>query len=356
MAIVSGGKNNILIVVGAVIAIAAVGWFGWQYIGASKPEPAAQAGRKPAQSAVAQKAAPDKTAGAPARQAASPDKLIGDIMVVSGLKRTLDQLPEQILAGFKDAGKQGKVSSAEMREMEKIAMASFSAQGFNQQAVAHLKKNFDQKRFQAHLDDISTPLAKRMTALEAKQATPEELGAFARSLAAKPLSAERVSLIRKLDAAGRANALGAEVVFSSMKGMMRVFSGASPKQVAAADRAMARQRPAVEENIRNAVQVAMAYAYKDVSDADLAEYTRIYEKENNKWMLGLVYAAITEEFQNASALMGERLEKLARAKKGTQAADAAAGRPERSRANEDARACLDLENNKEIMKCAHRYR
>lgn len=68
--------------------------------------------------------------------------------------------------------------------------------------------------------------------------------------------------------------------------------------------AMEAKLKANRADIENMAIAMLAYTYRDVSDADLAEYLRIYEKENSRHIHGIIYAAVVEEYSQASVRMG----------------------------------------------------
>lgn len=356
------GKKQLPAVVLGVVVVAAAGWFGWQYFEDAGPAPAAPA--KP-QTATAAKATAVGKAAAPADAGPTRDKLVEDLLVASGLKQTLSQLPQKLMAGFRQSGKP-KASPAVLKAMETAVAESFSAQGFHSRVSAALKKDFDQKRVQALLKDYAAPGAKRMVEQEQASSRPEDLAQFTRSAAATRPSPQRAALIKRIDAATRASDLALEVAFSSMKGLALSAAGGGAEKAAAVDKAMEKQRAASTGNIRNATLLNLAYSYRNASDADLEEYAKFYETENSKWLSGIVYTSLVEEIKSASAQAGTRVGALA-AKPAPQerttpqerstAPTAARERaPARSRSQDDARGCLNLASNKAIMACAEKYR
>lgn len=359
--------NKLLLIVGAVVVLGAGGWFAWQHFMAEPPPPPPP----PSKATTRPQAAP-AAATAPA-PAVNPDKQIEDILAVSGLGHTLQRLPEQLLASVRQAGAQdrsGKLRKADLQEMERLTREAYTAQGFKLRVTAQLKKHYDAGRFQAFLEDSATPLARRMSELERQEPGQAEMLAFMKALAAKPLPPERARLIERIDAASRASELALEAMFSSVKGMMRGFAGADAKQLAEIDKAIEQQRAAAAGNVRHAVRLSLAYTYRDVGDADLAEYARLHEKDSTRFFLGLVFDALIEEIHAGAERFGAGLEKLFKARyaeqmeakaKGRPAAKAAApaapaSRDGRSRAHEDARECLRFEANRQVMGCAERYR
>lgn len=343
--------SKTLLAAAAAVLLAVGGWFAWQYFNEPPPPPPKTA--KPAAAPAAAPAAPNQ------------DKTIEELLLVTGMDHMLNQLPEQMLAGMRQAGQQdksGKLSPGDLAELERLTREAFPAQGFRQRVTAALKKGFEAQRFQEFLADSSTPLAKRMTELEKLQPKPEELAAFMAGLKAKPLAPMRMKLVERIDMAGRASELATESMFATVKGMARGFAGADAKQVADVDKAIEQQRAAAEGNIRNAVRFSLAYAYRDVSDTDLAEYARLHEKPSTQFVLGLMFDALVEEIRSGSERLGGGLEKMFKARRAGKPAPAddkaaAAAPPSgRSRAQEDARECLRFEANRQVMGCAERYR
>lgn len=347
-------RKQALMVAGGVVLAAAAGWLGWQYLEDTGPPPAAA--RKPQPVTAAKQPAagkqPAAAKAAPAVDAAAAQaKLIEDVLTASGLKQQLSQLPQQLIEGARTPGKRpSKTSPALAKTIEDAMAEAFTAQAFQDRVRADLKKNFDQKRLQALLNDFSTPAAKRVIALEQVSPSPEERARFARSPAAVRPSPERASLIKRIDAAAKAGDLAVDAAFASMSAVASGVVGGEPAKVAAADKAIEKQRASTTANIRNATLLNLSFTYRDAKDADLEEYAKIYEGENGKWFSGIVYASILEEIKSASARAGERIG--AQAIKPAAPEHAAAG----SMARADARTCLGLATNAAIIKCAEKYR
>ena len=339
-------KKQAPAIVGGVVILAAAGWFGWQYFEESAaPPPAAS---KPQPVTAAKPPAPAKTA-APADAGQARDKLIEDVLVASGLKQQLNQLPQRLVAGVRQSGKQQtKASAAMVKTIEDAVVKSFTAEGFQRRVSADLKKNFDQQRLQALLKDFSTPAAKTMIELERASQAPEDLAQFARSAAATRTSPQRAGLIKRIDAATRAGDLAVDAAFVSMKALAMGMAGEDARKAGAIDQTIEKQRASATQKIRDATLLNLAFSFKDASDADLEKYAAIYEAEESKWFYGLVYASLLEEVKRASAEAGEGIAELT--------TKAAAAKPAGSKAGADARACLGLATNAAIIKCAEEYR
>lgn len=350
-------KKQISIIAGAVVVLAAAGWFGWQYFGGAEPAPVA----KTQPVTAAKQAGPAKAA---ADAGAARDKLIGDLLLASGLKRQLDQLPQQFIAGTRQSGKQKSKGPALDKTIESVFAEAYTAEGFNRRMGADLKKNFDEQRVQALLKDYSTPAAKRMVELGQAAPSPAELARFARSPAAPRPSSARAGLVKRIDAASRASDLAVEAAFTTMKAIALGVAGEGAGKAAAVDKAIEKERASSTQRIRSATLLNLAFSLKDASEAELEAYAKFYETENSKWFTGIVYASILEEVKSASARAGERIGALAgkRAAPTDNSAVPAdksttpAAKPARSKAGSDARTCLGLDTNQAIIKCAEQYR
>jgi hypothetical protein len=341
------GRKQILTIVGGVVVAAAAGWFGWQYFEDSAPPPA-----KP-QPAAAKPPGPAKAA-APAAAGPTQDKLIADVLAASGLTQQLNQLPQQLISGVRQSGKPySKASAAALAAIEQAVTESFTAQNFNDRLSADLKKNFEQKRVQALLGDLSAPAAKHMIELEQAAPSSEELAQFARSQTAGKMSPERKALITRIDTATKASDLAVATAFISMKALALGIAGEQAQPAAAVDKAIEKQRISSTANIRNTTFGNLAFSYRNASDAELEAQAKLYETENYKWFSGIVYASLLEETKSAAAKAGERAGALA-SKAGKPAATET--RPVRSKSGGDARACLDLTTNAAIINCAQQYR
>lgn len=334
-------KKQLPLIVGGVVVLAAAGWFGWDYFAEepAPPPPPARPMTKPA--------APKPQSAADVAKA--QDKLIGDVLAATGLKQQLEQLPQRLVAGVAQAGKQQKkASAAAIQAIEDAMEKSFTAEGFQNRVRAELKKNFDQKHMQALLKEFSTPVAKTMVEQERAEQQPDDLAKFAISPAAtKP---ERAALVTRIDAATKASEFAIETAFASMKPLSQGMAGEGSRKEAAIDKSIEKQRDTTTHAIRDATQLSLAYSYKDASDADLEKYAALYETTDAKWFYGLVYDALLAEVKDASAAAGERLAEM----KLKPAAGGAKAAGTHSRA--DARACLKYATNAEIAKCAEAYR
>jgi hypothetical protein len=333
-------KKKLPAIAGGVIVLAAAAWFGWQYLmeePAPPPKPQAVRPVKP-------------KAAAPVDPAKARDQLIAEVMAATGMDQQLRRLPQRLVEGVRQSGAQNKKASPEiLKAIEDAVAGSFTADGFKLAVDAGLKKNFDEKRMRALLKAYATPEGRAMVKQERAAPSAEESAQAKRGANAGKPSPKREELIKRIDAATRAGDLAVEVAFLSMKALGEGAAGEGAGKAAAVEKAIEKRREAATREIRAATLRNLAASFKDASDADLEKYAVLHGSENAKWFYGLVYSALTEEAQKASAAAGARFAELA---------PRPAPKPRRtvSRAHGDARACLELATNTAIIKCAEKYR
>ena len=377
MAITNTTKG--LLVLMGVAVLGAGGRFAWQYFYVDQPAFAQLANQESKPTSIT--------------SATNQDQLISEVLDVTGIKRQVEQLPDQVRGSFAEAPGREKLPPEVARAIEKIATESFAEENINAQIMVQLKAKFDQKRLQAIVADFSSPLAKRMVTLETRLGTPEDQAAFFSSLAAKPLAPARISVLQQADRASNASELSADIAMISIHAMAEGMVGKNPAERALLEREMEKEAKRTKENIRDSVMGSMAYTYRTASDADLALYTKIYETEHTKWLADIVMNTLKQSMKNASKRTGDRLTSLMKSRGAQQAAVdgaahsavapktetpnarpspnlspkpdaqpavaqrvAAPAPPKRRKPEGDIQKCLALKDNLSIAKCTEQYR
>jgi len=338
-------KKTLMVVVGAGV-LGVGGWLAWDTFMAEPPPPPPQAAAKPK---------PKPPAAVP------PEKLVQELLTASGVRKSFDQIPEKVLQGAQQSSVRPR-DPAVVAEVEKIMQDAFRSERFHKRVQDTLIKDFDRKRVETLIAAFRSPLAKKMVELEGAKVEPGAVATFARELAKSPPPKARIDLVQRLDAVTRASEITVEIVVTTTRAMVAGATGGDAKQMAAFDKRFGAQREKLAEVLRNAVQVTFAYIYRDVTDADLGEYLKLYEGEDGKWLMERVAAGMIDEFRSAGEQAGERIAAVAKSKaplsaaSGTDAAGASPARPLSARSRLDARECLNLETNQAIRRCAEKFR
>ncbi|HSQ02956.1 MAG TPA: hypothetical protein VLN59_02900, partial [Burkholderiales bacterium] len=169
----------------------------------------------------------------------------------------------------------------------------------------------------------------------------------------------------RLDESSKSSEMGVEITFATLNAMMAGAVGEKSGQMQMLQTALGKQRNSIETNVRNNIAVTLAFLYRKASDADLASYAELLETADLKLFRDVVYESLITEIKAASKEFGERVGALLKPTgpgsappSGIPVRDTGAPRVMRtsSRANLDARICLQRTSNIEIIQCAEEYR
>lgn len=365
-------REKILVGVLGVVAVAAAAWFGLGMLKSDKGAPAAP----PPPTPIA--AAPAHAGGAQA-----PDALIEQALEITGTLKSLDRISEQLASRDSFAAYEDKVGPEVREAISKALLESFPPETFRQAMRAAFKTDYNEAYLRAMVADASQPAIQKLIALEASsQPKPEELAAFVGKLQQTPLPPGRLQLLGRLDDAAGISRQTVDIALLTAKSMMQGLSTESGHSMAEATDKIEAMRAQLGEKMRQAILFTLAYLYRDVGDTDLAAYAKLYESPHGAWFIGKVYQALRGEIQAGSERFGARLPELARQFKHAPASATVPAQPpamaeagaEADTAGEahaapvpqshvrphrhwrqDARKCLELGDNKKIMRCAEAY-
>ncbi len=354
-------KKKAGMAVAGIAVLGVAGWLAWDmFMGEPPPPP------------IVIKAKPPVAKPAAAKVEISPDKLVDELITVSGLSKQIERIPDQVIQGARQSSAKPR-DKAVIAEVEKIMTEALKPERFQQRVRDALKKDFDRKRVEGLIKTLNTPLMKKMAELEGKDVKPDELAAFVRSLAKTPLAKERMQLLQGYDSTTKSSEFAAELVGGTTRAMVAGAVGGDAAKLAQFDREFGKQKGKLGDAVREATLLTLAYMYRDVPDAELVEYTRFYTTDEAKWFIGQAMNAMLEEFRAGAQQTGERIVEMVRMRKMAGAAevksvkappgDAVAmapadsgGRSLTARSKLDARECLKQETNQAIHRCAEGFR
>lgn len=367
-------REKILVGVLGVVAVAAAAWFGMGMLKSGADKPAAPP--PPTPIAAAPSAAP---AAAPSQQA--PEVLIEQALEITGTLKGVDRLQEQLSAKESLAAMSDKAGPEVGEAVTKALLDAFSPEAIRNRMREVFKADYNEAYLRAMIAAAGAPEMQKLIHLEAgSQPKPEDVMAFMRQIQSKPLPPARLQLLQRLDAAAGISRQTTEIAILTAKAMMQGMSAASGKSMAGVDAQIERARAQMGEQMRQAIQISLAYIYRDVGDQDLANYAALYESPHGAWFMGKVYQALRTEIQAGSERFGARLPELiamakhapapsAAAQPAMAEEEAAAGADHEAgpaptpkahvrahrRWQQDARECLAKGDNMQIIRCAETY-
>lgn len=295
------------------------------------------------------------------------ENLINKLLTSSGLDRGLKKFPEQIIAGIKTTGSEQKFPPAVHGQVINIYTESFPKDGFLNRTTAALKKNYDSSRYTQVVDLLSTPLAKKIIALEAEDPTPADLQKYINGLQKQSVSNERLELIKKLDSYTQSSNLLTKITMTNIELSLWAASDdcANPEEI---KKELESLRPVINERTRNSVYLMFAYTYRNLSDAEFKEYIKTYEHKDSRWVLKIINASIEEEFKAGSTKAAQPMKLLLKSLRPpktmfapkcenqsvvneSQSEKISFSKPRTYKTNNDLRDCLKFEESSKIIAC-----
>ena len=244
------------------------------------------------------------------------DKVIDDLMEVSGLNHQIEQLPAMINAGVQQ-GRNNGMDEDTFAQVSTAVGETHTARAFTEEIKNGLKKNYDQERFAALLEMLHSPFAQKITQLEKEASTPEvmqQMQAYAATLEKNPPTAARVALIERLDKATAATSAAMNIQLQTAQTMIAVLDPLLPAEQ--------RMKPGQKEEMlwqmqlqgrpmaQQFIALTMLYAYRSLPDKELEQYIALHETDLGKWSVDLMNRIIVAAFRNIAEKAALRVKEL----------------------------------------------
>jgi len=332
MAIEITGRTKVL--AGVVVLVGALGgaaWFFFDDIMAMidpPPPPPAKVAKAPAKAepgkAAADAAKPGDAAKAPAGDAAKageaakpaaapaadakgaakpkpiptdPDKLIAEVIEVSGLKAQIQNFGLEIGRNASAANQSGqqKGSDADAKALYEVTARIFEPQAMTAEVHASLKAVFDADRMTRFLEILRQPLAVKMAGYEGRQTPPEETARLLEDIRKNPPSAQRQKVVQALDDITESSETGVQLATLTAREMIDAMFAElqkAGKPVPKEARQFAGSRiVASQGSMRSGFRTMYYITYRDASDEELAEYVKLLDTDVGRWGLQQLAAA-----------------------------------------------------------------
>jgi hypothetical protein len=266
----------------------------------------------PAANPVQQSAA---AASSPASSSSSPpatsESIINELIRISGMETQFRQMSDTtaVAAGLRSRG----VSSAEAAQVLRAMERAFTPEVFLRPIRNQLRSSYNPVFVQQVLNWYRTPVAQRVTDAEIRASDPrnaQRFIAYTKQLETHPPAAERLALVRRLDAIVDLS----EIQFAVVRAVLRGIAARLNPALSAKNRltdarlenimeGLEQQRPA----FRELMLARYLYSYQQVSDFDLREYVQFWETEPGRWFRNAYLRGSLEGVQRAALRMTDLL-------------------------------------------------
>ena len=236
----------------------------------------------------------------------------------SGLSELINQLPQHIQAGMSDSlrdGNEAGIPPEDIVVISDIVQQSFASEAIMHDVVAHFEQHYDKARLASVMKQLETPLAERMMQLEVEAARPEayqEMMKFAATLETDPPATPRLELLSDLDKKSHTTELTVALQVEIIQSIMRVMAAYAAEQgipfaTEEMEQTLDTMSGQVWDNAQYMTLVSYLYTYRQVSDADIREYTGMYQDTDMQWYLALSSSALINAMSRAMTNAGESI-------------------------------------------------
>jgi hypothetical protein len=301
--------RNLAIVVGVLVLLGAGGWFGMKFFTDSAPDPMAtmnKAGKAAGSSAASNKPA-DTAAAKPKPPKPNPDKLVEALVESSRMQNAVTLMSQSIADGFTKNPPRAKIPVSVRNSLDAAVTDAFKPELFTAAVRERLKSNFDPKHAQDLDAALRKPEMQKVLDVEQIVAAPQEVAAFADQMKAAPLAASRAQLIEQMDAAMGATELATESAIVVVREMLRAAAQGDPQAEAKVQASIGEMRGAMSGKLREAMQMRLAFTYRSLGDAELANALAVYQGEAGKWFSQNLKDALLAQLGSGASKVGEQL-------------------------------------------------
>lgn len=259
--------------------------------------------------------APLTETGTPA--IASPDKqsVIEQIMMESGMDTMIEQVPAMVAMGF-DQQQPPPLNRDDYEKFRKTFIGAFDPHRIRQSIVTHLRENYDHERYAAFLEQLTSPLGKKMTALETGAHTPQAQQEMMQmgNIIMGQASPERLDLVRRLDEAAGATESNVNMQMLMTETMIRNLNRIMPAPKRLSEPRMEQMLEQIRVQsifpIRQLTHLSMVYTFRSIDDDELLQYIGLYESETGRWGTTLLRGAWERVSEDIALELARRMEQV----------------------------------------------
>lgn len=228
--------------------------------------------------------------------------LVKQYLKRSGINDIMATFPDQItvlsaqrLVGTENPGLEKKVAA--------IMKESFDVKQAQESVHAFFLKNTRTDFLEKELEWLNSPLGKKITAEELAASRPEaqdDLLRYLTRLQNAPPSEARAAAIRELEATTGMSKRSAHIILELVRGMNESVNLTLPKNRQKSrkemEKELAEMRPVIRETMREKFILSSYYAYRNISDKELARYIAFYRSDTGKTELDVTINALSHVF------------------------------------------------------------
>ena len=213
------------------------------------------------------------------------DRQLDEIFTLSGIDETLQQIPLLINATFDNLANQEGNDPKVLAEMKTIMATVMSPEKLRGNTMEHLQASLSRKEIRHIHEQLKSPFAQRMSALEKEASQPDSAAnimAFAQTLEKAPPTNQRINLITELVRASNAVDSSLTLRTEFFRGFMEATAQLAPpdKRIASdeIDQKISSMRQQLLEPVAQEIILTYFYLYRSLSDKEIENYIAMYQQ------------------------------------------------------------------------------
>jgi hypothetical protein len=248
--------------------------------------------------------------------AAEAPRRTEELMRLSGLWTQVGAMQAQVRAGIEEASRQAPpgdgIGTEELRILMTRASEAYAPERLRPAVAAELAARMTAEDEESVLEWLRSDLGRRFTGLEERSSEVEFQQRIEREAAAyaAALPEARLERIRRFEKSARAGEGATDMTINTAVGIAYGVLLATPRGDPALlgplRKRIESQRPAMAETMKQRMIEALAFIYKDVSDADLDRYAQFAESPAGRRYHDASGKALAVALVKAAIEMGEQ--------------------------------------------------
>lgn len=245
------------------------------------------------------------------------DKL-ARVMQLYGLSTLIEHIPQDVMDDFSqgDYLDRQNLSGDQVETLKQALTTNFASDLIRKDVLKSLRDDYDPTRIDGVITRLSSPLYRKITALEEKANAPEATSDFQEyvaRLALHPPDPRRLRLMKALDRASHSTQVAVAVEIEIAKAMIRcaaAFNADEPLSQERMNQVIAELRGNITHSVRNHILIWSLYAYRSLSAEQLRDYIAIYRNEDIRWFTRVSSRALVHALDRASTRSARAIARL----------------------------------------------
>ncbi|SPF44496.1 exported hypothetical protein [Syntrophobacter sp. SbD1] len=250
---------------------------------------------------------------------------VRELYTKSGMEKQFGELPSALQVMFDQSALKDLQAQKLPRNVLSVMRASipeaFAPEKLKEVMFAELAGKLTEQDIKEVLRWLDSPEGKKCTRLEEAASAPEaqaEQQQYAALLRDSPPTAERLKVLRELDSALKVTESAVEISINMqvalVLGMIATLPIEQQKQSDTVARELEKRRPELEAKVRSTMLISDLYVYKNLTDAEIEQYTEFGKSPAGSAFSSVVNAAIKKAINEGALrwgkLIGEAVKEL----------------------------------------------